>query len=223
MNNSVCKKGNIHLIGIPKKYRSAVSARALEGLNNAMRILKYKQRVDLAIFGAESWEIHPKMYLSAITFGGSSRIDFKICFSRKSINTIIKTELPLTIHHELSHVIRVNSVGDWKTLLDIFIDEGIGCFVEQSLMPKRKIPYIQKINNEKVLWRKAKKHLLQKRTVNDQLNSQKEWFYGSGTLPNWIGYRLGYLTVQAFMSKYAIGLDKLVRLSSKQILEESGL
>ncbi|MEK7576072.1 MAG: DUF2268 domain-containing putative Zn-dependent protease [Patescibacteria group bacterium] len=223
MTNRVCKNGNIHLIGIPAKYRLAVSVHAFEGLSEAMQILKYKQHINVAIFGAEAWEIHPKMHLAAITFGGSSRIDFKICFSKKNIDTIIKTELPLTMYHEVSHVVRVKAVGDWNTLLDIFIDEGIGCFIEQSILPKRKILYIQKIKNEQALWHEVKEQLLQKRSISEQLKLQGEWFYASGELPNWIGYRLGYLIVQKFMSKHHITLDKLARTSSKQILEGSGL
>lgn len=217
MKNIICKKGNIHLIGVPKKYQAMISARVLDGLNNAARILNYKKNVGVVIFDAEYWDIHPKLNLSA--YARIYYIDIKICFYRKdkNINDIINVDLPLTIYHELSHVVRANIVGYSETLLDSFIDEGIACFVEQSIIPKQKILYIQKIDNEQALWLEAKKHLSQK--ISSKLHS--DWFFGTGTLPNWIGYRLGYLIVRQFMNKNNIGLDKLVRMSSKKILEGS--
>lgn len=219
MKNNICKKGNFHLIGIPQKHRATVFVRALGGLSNAARILKYKKNVDVVLFDAEYWDILPQMSISA--HARIYYIDVKICFYRKDkdIDTIINIELPLAIHHELSHVVRANTVGYSETLLDSFVDEGIACFVEQSVMPKRRIPYIQEIDNEQTLWLEAKKHLLQKITTNLHSN----WFFGTGTLPNWIGYRLGYLIVQQFMNKHAIRLDTLVRMSSKKILKGSGL
>lgn len=215
MKNIICKKGNIHLIGVPKKYQAIISTSVLNGLDNAEGILNYKKNVGVAIFDAEYWDIHPKLNLSA--HARIYYIDIKICFYRKdkNINDIINVDLPLAIHHEFSHVVRANTVGYGETLLDSFIDEGIACFVEQSIMPKRKIPYIQKIDNEQALWLEAKKHLSQK--ISSKLHS--DWFFGTGALPNWIGYRLGYLIVRQFMNKNNISFDKLVRMSSKKILE----
>ena len=219
MKNNICKEGNIHLISISKNYKSKVSARALEGLNNAGKILKYKERIDVTIYGAESWEVSSDMSLSAFTTGRSFRIDFKIPFFRKNIDQIINVELPMIMHHEVSHVVRHNTVGYSNTLLDYLVDEGIGCFVEQSIMPKRKIPYIQKHDEEQMYWREAKKILVEKITFEDS----RKWFTSKGTWPHWIGYRLGYLLVQEFMNKNLVGLNVLVRMRSKDILKEGSL
>lgn len=219
MKNKVCNQGNIHLVGIPTKYQTKVSNYVLEGLDSATSILKYTKNIDVVIFRAEAWEVHPKMSVSAFTLGRSQRIDFKINFARKNIIDIITTELPLTLHHEVAHVVRESTVGYSKTLLDYFIDEGVGCFVEQCMMQNRKIPYIQKIDNEQEFWKKAQKIIFKKTNWNDS----REWFFGTGSLPNWIGYRLGYLIVQKYMSNPTIGMDKLVRMSSMEILKKSGM
>ena len=184
MKNKVCDQSNIHLIGIPKKYQAAVSVRAFEGLDIAIQVFKYKKNIDVALFGAEAWEVHPKMSLSVFTLGRSQRIDFKIDFSRKNISTIIDIELPLTLQHEVAHVVRESTVGYSKTLLDYFIDEGVGCFVEQTMMPERKIPYIQKINNEQDHWKKAKEVLLKK----TNWNGSREWFFGTGACLIGLGF-----------------------------------
>lgn len=219
MKNSVCKRGNIHLIGIPKKHRAAVLVHALAGLRGAAGTLRYKKDIDVVIFDAEYWDIHPQMSVSA--HSRIHYIDAKICFYRKdrSIDSIINTELPLAIYHEVSHVVRASTIGYGETLLDSFIQEGIACFVEQSIMPERTIPYIQKIENEHLFWLQARKHFSQK--ITSKLHS--DWFFGTGALPNWIGYRLGYLIVQQFMNTHAIRLATLVRMSSRKILKGSGL
>ena len=144
---------------------------------------------------------------------GKSCIEIKIDFSRKDLRKIIEVELPSTIYHELAHLVREDSVGYGKTLLDSFVSEGISCFVEKSILPNRKIPYIQKIKNEQKLWDKAKK-LLEKTKYN-----YSEWFFGSSKLPNWTGYRLGYLIVEGFTKSKNISLAELSRLKSKDILK----
>ena len=219
MKNNICKEGNIHLIGIPEKYQAKVSARAIEGLNNAGLILKYKENIDVVIYGAELHEVSLKMPLSAFTTGKVHRIDFKIPFFRKNIDHIINVELPMIMHHEISHVIRHNVVGYSSTLLDYLVDEGIGCFIEQSIMPERKIPYIQKQADEQMYWSEAKKILLEKITWDDS----RKWLVSEEIRPRWIGYRLGYLLVQEFMNKNPVGFDVLVRMKSKDILKGSGL
>lgn len=219
MKNNICNEGNIHLIGIPKEYQAKVSARAIEALDNAQHILKCNENVDVVIYGAESWEVPPQMPLYGFTVGKSNRIDFKIDFSRKNIDAIIDVELPMIMHHEASHVVRHNIIGYSNTLLDYFVDEGIGCFVEQVMMPERKIPYIKKHADEQMYWRKAKKILVEKITWD---NSRK-WLTGRDKMPRWIGYRLGYLLIKEFMDKNPVNLDILVRMKSKDILKRSGL
>lgn len=219
MKNNICKKGNIHLIGVPKKYQAKVSVRAIEGLDYAERILKFNENIDVVIYGAESWEVPSKMPLYGFTVGKSNRIDFKIDFFRKNIDAIIDIELPMIMHHEASHAVRHNIIGYSNTLLDYFVDEGIGCFVEQAMMPERKISYIQKHADEQMYWRKAKKIFVEKITWDDS----REWMIGTGKYPRWIGYRLGYLLIKEFMDKNPVDFDVLARMKSKDILKRSGL
>lgn len=186
-------------------------------MNAAAKIFQYEKSVDLVVFGAESWEIPPLLSLSAFTVGRVSRIDFKICFSRANILNILQVELPLTLYHEFSHVTRTQHLGYGETLLDRLIDEGIGCFVEQSSLPGRKIPYIQKIAGEKMLWKKTV------RLFDSKEYNYSEWFFGTGKLPAWIGYRFGYLVIQNFMKKNPVSLADLVRTPSKEIIRNSSL
>jgi uncharacterized protein YjaZ len=175
--------------------------------------LKYAKPIDVAIIDAESWNIPEKMQVLA--HARINHIEAKICFYREDvdIDKVISVELPLTIQHEFSHVVRANTVGYPETLMDSFVDEGIACFVEQSSMLERVIPYIQEIPGETVLLEDARKLFGQRLT--SKLHS--DWFYGTGDLPQWIGYRLGFLMVKKYVAENPSPLDVLVRLDSKTI------
>ena len=114
----------------------------------------------------------------------------------------------------MAHVVRINTVGYAETLLDAIIDEGVACFIEQSVTGNREIPYIQKMKSEQSLLKEAKK-LFSKRLSTELHNT---WFFGKGRLPEWIGYRLGYLIVKEFMNTHKMSLDELVRTKTKDII-----
>ena len=216
MKSKNCEKGNIHLIGIPSKERGIALEHSIKALDRAKNLLKYKKQVDVVIIEAQNFFVISKLGIGGSAIGKFC-IEIKIDFSRKDLRKIIDIELSATVYHELAHLVRENSVGYGNTLLDSFVSEGISCFVEKSILPKRKIPYIQKIKSEQKLWAKAKK-LLGKIKYN-----HSEWFFGSGKLPNWTGYRLGYLIVEKFTKRNIISLAELSRLNSKDILKGSKL
>ena len=141
---------------------------------------------------------------------GKSCIEIKIDFSRKDVDTIVTAEIPPTIYHELSHLVRENRLGYGNTLLDAMVSEGVACYVEKSVST-RKIPYIQPVKNEEVWWSKAQD------SFNDVEYNLSAWFFGTGELPNWIGYRLGYVMVERYMIKYQVDLSELNTIPSKEI------
>jgi len=214
MKSKICKQGNIHLIGIASNKSEEILSRAVESLDKARNILRYEKRVDVMIIEAQDFFVIPKLGVGGSAIGKSC-IEVKINFSRKDLQKIIDIELPSTIYHELAHLVREDSIGYGKTLLDSFVSEGISCFVEKSILPNSKIPYIQKIKNEIKLLSKAQK------TLDKTKYNYSEWFFGSGKLPNWTGYRLGYLIVESYANKKKVSLDKLTRTSSKNILKGS--
>ena len=147
---------------------------------------------------------------------GKSCIEIKIDFSRKDLDKIIEIEIPATIYHELSHLVRENKLGYGNTLLDSMVSEGVTCYIEKSVIP-REIPYIQPIKDEESFWLKAKE------SFHDPKYNHSVWFFGAGELPNWIGYRLGYLLVEKYMQKYDKELSELSLIPSKEILKGSEL
>jgi len=211
-----CTNGTIHLIGIPTTHKVTVLKQVKESLHKGLKILDYQNRVDVVVIEAQKSFVIPDLGIGGSAIGKSC-IEIKIDFSRKDVKEIIAVEVPATIYHELAHLVRESNVGLGDTLQDALISEGVACSVEKAMLPKRKIPYIQKIPNENKLWVRTKKNLHKKKY------NYAEWFFGSGALPNWTGYRLGYLIVEKYMRANTVKLNELVRLESIDIVQRSAM
>ena len=213
MEINICNNKNIHLIGIQDEYRNRISDSIKKGLEMASSILKYSSSVEVVVFDSEDWDVHKKLNLSA--HARIYYIDIKICFYRKGLdfNHLFNVDIPATIYHELAHVVRVNSVGYAENLLQDIIDEGIACYIEKFSKLGPSQPYINPIDGEDKYFNEARKHFKERLDYN--LHSR--WFYGSADLPEWIGYRLGYLMVNKFMEGNKVGIDELVRLRAEVI------
>ena len=214
MINNICNNGNIHLIGIQDKYRSRTIEAVARGLDSASKLLKYTDPVDVAVFDSEDWDVHDRLNLSA--HARLYYIDVKICYYRKNLDLsyLFNIDLPATLHHELSHVVRANSVGYAENLLQNFIDEGIACYIEESSGLVSERPYTKSIKDELKYLDEARVHFQDK--ITGSLHSR--WFYGSEDLPEWIGYRIGYLMVKRYIEDTLIEIDKLVRTKAEIIV-----
>lgn len=207
--------GKVYGIGIPRPYTKKIEGVAADALRVGRAALQYRGRIDIALFASQSFQVIPELGIGGEAVGRSG-IVVRIDFSRRDIQRIVSEEVPATIYHELAHLAREQGVGTGDTLLDALVAEGIACFVEQSLCPKRRIPYLARIKNEERLWKKAAPLLLQR-----QYN-HAEWFFGIKAIPRWAGYRLGYLIVPKFFEKQPISLPRLVRMPSKDIFAGGG-
>lgn len=215
METNICNYGNIHLIGVQSEYKDQTAYAVKKGLEMASVLLKYTNPVEVAVFDSEEWDVHSKLNLSA--HARVYYIDIKICFYRKGLDVehLFKVDLPATIYHELAHVSRINSIGYAENLLQDLIDEGVACYIEEVSGLGSEQPYIKPINNEDRYLDEAHRHF-EDRLTSD-LHSQ--WFYGSGNLPEWIGYRIGYLLVKKYIDTNKISVDNLVRLKAETIIK----
>ena len=206
-----CEGGMLHLIKIPRKYGVQVAKTAERALVQAGELFAYRKPVEVVVFSSYPEVVIPELGIAGKSiYEGDIVID--IDFSRKDIPHVINKELPSTLLHEFSHIVREATVGYGKTLLGALISEGIGSYVENKLL-RRTMPYTKPIRHELKYWQKAKR-FLGKKTYN-----HFEWFFGRGKLPRWIGYRLGYLLVDSFMQRQEnLSLEQLVRIKSHEVL-----
>lgn len=212
-----CKGGTLHLIKIPLKYRSQISQTAKQALANASKLFGYHRYVEIVIFSSAPDFVIPQVGIGAhATIQGDVVVN--IDFLRRDITRVIKNELPSTLYHELSHVVRKSVHQDlYETLLESLVTEGIASYIEKKVFGKN-VPYIKRIRNEREYWQKARKDM-NKKTYN-----HAEWFFGRGKLPRWIGYRLGYLLVDSFMKRRKnLSFAQLARTESRKVARESQL
>lgn len=207
------------MIKIPKEYKREVGITAEKSFDKAGELFVFQKSVEVIILPKISEIVIPEIGIGAIT-DHQGYIYISIDFSRRDIKKIIKEQLPLTIYHELSHIIRMHLFGNLvKNLLDNLIAEGIASYIEKEVFNKR-ISYIEPIQNEMRYWRKAQK-ILRKKKYNYE--DRSGWFYGTKKLPRWIGYRLGYLLVDSFMQRQKnLSLAQLIRTKSSEVLRGAG-
>lgn len=204
------EKSNIHLINVPSENVEDIFRVAINSLNNGKNLLKYAGSVEIVIIQAQEFFVIPELGIAGSAIGKSC-IEIKIDFSRKDLNKIIEVEIPATIYHELSHLVRENKLECRNTLLESMVSEGIACYIEKSVF-SREIPYILPIKDEDSFWSTAKEFF------DDSNYNHAIWFFGSGSLPKWIGYRLGYILVEKYMQKNNKVLSELCIIPSQEIL-----
>ncbi|MEK9178498.1 MAG: DUF2268 domain-containing putative Zn-dependent protease [Patescibacteria group bacterium] len=209
-----CKGGTLHLIKIPQKYKVQVAKIAEKTLTGAGELFAYQKPVETVIFSSIPEFVIPEVGIGAhATMQGD--IVVNIDFSRRDIAKVIQKELPSTLYHEFSHVVRADAHKNlYTTLIESLITEGIASYIEKKVF-RKKVPYIEPIKNERKYWLQTQKNM-RKNTYD-----HGEWFYGTKKLPRWIGYRLGYLIVNSFMEQQKnLSFAQLVRTKSSEVLRE---
>lgn len=207
-----CKRGTLHLIKIPAKYKKEIGKTAERALAKASELFTYRKPVETVIFSSIPELVIPEVGIGAhATTQGD--IVVNIDFLRRDIKKVIQKELPSAIYHEFSHVVRASLHKNlYTTLNESLVTEGIASYVEKKIFQK-KVPYVEPIKNERKYWLQAQKNI-RKNTYD-----HGEWFFGYGKLPRWIGYRLGYLIVDSFMQRQKnLSLAQLVRTKPHEVL-----
>lgn len=135
--------------------------------------------------------------------------------SEEELKQIINNNIPLTIYHELNHVARWNSTGYGSTLSEAIITEGLASVFAAENWEKVKAPWTEfsseELNNFLDIYQKRDK-------ANDNKYEHNEWFYGTGRLPKWIGYKLGFHFVSQVRKKHPkIIWEELIKMDSEKI------
>ncbi len=201
------------MIGVPKRHVQSILKKSSAALAEVRNIFLYTKPIEVIIMQAQDFYVIPETGIVGSAVGRTG-IDIKIDFDRIDVKRIIERGMPSTIFHEAAHIVRENSVGYGTTLLDALVSEGIACFVEKTTV-SHTIPYIKKIKDEDKFWKRVAKESMS--TTYDHA----EWFFGSGKLPRWIGYRLGYVLVERFMKRSPTTLDTLVKIASQEMYKEN--
>lgn len=208
-----CKGGTLHLVRVPTKYEKEVTRTARKTLIDVSGLLMYHKPIETVIFSSTQEFVIPESGIGAHAIIQGD-IVVNIDFSRHDVKKILKKELPSTLYHEFSHIVRKTVHPSlYETLIESLVTEGIASYIEQKVFRKR-VPYVERIRNEEKYWLKAQK------SMGEKTYNHAEWFFGRGKLPRWIGYRLGYLLVDSFMKQRRnFSLAQLVRTKPSEVIQ----
>ncbi|MBI2411369.1 MAG: hypothetical protein HYV32_05765 [Candidatus Kerfeldbacteria bacterium] len=205
-----CRDGKIHYVDVPQKFVRTIDQQINTAIAQAAKLFEYSFDPHI-ILCHDEYSIIPETGITGRAVN-AHRIMIEIDFSRTDIASIISEQLPSTLYHETSHLVRQYTHGFKWTLLDCLVSEGIAGYIEKSTQPDIYVPYIEPMKNETALMKKAR------RVFNSKNFNYNDWFFGGNTIPRWAGYRLGYILVESYMKKHDISIAKLIRLSSKNFL-----
>ncbi|OGI35532.1 MAG: hypothetical protein A2259_00155 [Candidatus Moranbacteria bacterium RIFOXYA2_FULL_43_15] len=139
----------------------------------------------------------------------------------KELVKIVNENIPLTTYHELNHVARWNNTGYGSTLPEAIISEGLASVFAAENWDKANSPWV-KYSQEEIdellkIYKNRDKNL-------DSAYSHDDWFYGTGDLPRWIGYKLGFQIVKLVrQNNPEIGWDKLINTTAEEIIKLSNI
>lgn len=140
---------------------------------------------------------------------------------KKELNNIINNIIPVTIYHEMNHASRWQHTGYGSGLLDAIITEGLASVFAEEQWSKFKAPWCN--FSEKEL--KELLNIIKERNrENDKKYNHNEWFYGTGKIPRWAGYKLGSYIIQSFRKNNKnIVWKKMLRMNTREIIKKSGI
>jgi len=108
------------------------------------------------------------------------------------------------IAHEMNHVLRFRSAGGTKTLGDLLVSEGLAGQFVKELFDSEPEPW------EQALSRSGLRQFIPSATENFESHASRgsketdinEWMFGTGALPRWLGYTLGYEIVGQYLEDH---------------------
>lgn len=139
---------------------------------------------------------------------------------------LAEMEIKAMVAHEYHHFCRMHvleKAPDAMTLKESLILEGMAeCMVEELYGVKWCSPWISKysIAQLKRIWQKVFVPALDKEGIHHHF----QFLYGDGTksLPNWIGYCMGYAIVKSYLEKNGqMNPQTLLTLSADEIILKS--
>lgn len=115
-------------------------------------------------------------------------------------NKTLKEELPRSIAHELSHVIRWRIIPYGETLLGTLIWEGLADHFEMEINNKAPQAWSVALNANQI-------SKMMKKVKEEYYNKDYDyiaWMFGSKEkgIPKWTGYTLGYKLVAEYLKKH---------------------
>lgn len=128
----------------------------------------------------------------------------------------LENELRSTLAHELHHVVRWQKTGYGETLLKAIISEGLAAHFDIAINSTKPKQWDTALNGTTL----SKYQKIAEVDFDNTEYNHQEWFYGTGSIPRWAGYAIGYKMVDEYIKSHEIINQKdLVYLPAKEFIK----
>jgi uncharacterized protein YjaZ len=135
--------------------------------------------------------------------------------------SFIEGRMSKCFFHEFNHHARLQHFPFFKkgTFLDWMVMEGLAeVYVQEKCPSEPMSPWTSSIDDQMAQDWLAKVSEFWMKKRNDVPNAH-EWFFGSETIPKWLGYGLGYRLARSFrQTNLALSWEALIRTPSEDFL-----
>jgi len=108
---------------------------------------------------------------------------------------LLSRRLPWIVAHEVHHAARWRGPGYGTSLLQAMVSEGLADHFALQLLGGPAVPWTSALSSEQRAGVRARATL----TMAERRYDHAEWFFGSGSIPRWAGYTLGFEMVSVYL------------------------
>lgn len=145
---------------------------------------------------------HPKGVIPEVGIGGYSPgahlMFISLDAKSSTLKKTIREQLKRTLAHELHHCVRWRNPGYGKTLLEALVSEGLADHFDFEINGGSPQPWCIALHKEEVIVfsKKAEREYTAKKY------NHRAWFFGTGNIPRWTGYTLGYQLISTYLKEH---------------------
>jgi len=179
-----------------------ISGAFLEAVRTVRASLKVLPNVNIVFYD------NPDYVAPETGIGGNTDNEHLVFIPLDAKKDFNQRELLFVIRHELHHTVRIAKLGQTNSLLKKVISEGLADQFESVFDPKyRPITYRKDISNDDIT--KGLKDL--KQIIKTGNYNYYEWFFGyNDVYPRWLGYTLGNMIIEKYLSSSNLSIADLV-------------
>ncbi|MDH3525703.1 MAG: DUF2268 domain-containing protein [Acidobacteriota bacterium] len=129
---------------------------------------------------------------------GLSATEIELAVDPSLPGATVAARLPSLAAHEFHHAARFRGPGYGSTLLQAMVSEGLADHYASELFGEPLPPWVDALSEEEfVLWLDRAWPKFDSTTYN-----HAAWFFGTGMVPNWTGYTIGFRLVGDYLAAH---------------------
>jgi Predicted Zn-dependent protease (DUF2268) len=186
---------SIHLLNARGKLDAHAGhvTKALARAEADIRHVRHPAMVDIIVRAAERPQ-PPEFAVSGWSLS-RGKIELELDIHNTNLGAVLEPVLRKTVFHEFHHVLRWDGPGYGETLGEALVSEGLAQHFIHQLEAYGPEPWEIAVPRSSLAQYAPKADV----SYDDSGYSHSKWFFGTGDLPNWLGYSLGHRLVGDYL------------------------